>query len=187
MCLVACGFSRKRYMRNHDPYFLSQARVHLAQSLAQANQLFGFIRASTRSRDAALPANAIYFEIQSEAITVFPQHTVRAIFDSKSEVLNATPDDWPYVLIAKGLILPQRAAGLRAYTGNLLQIYAEGVSAVPSMALKDVAIVTYLSALHSAPRTFCPGGNDLALEMYRRAEAGCAAGWGHRPEILASD
>jgi len=46
MCLIACAFSRKRYLRKHEPYLLSQTRIHLAQSLAQADRLFDFIRAS---------------------------------------------------------------------------------------------------------------------------------------------
>ncbi|KDQ07872.1 hypothetical protein BOTBODRAFT_38433 [Botryobasidium botryosum FD-172 SS1] len=246
MCLIACAFSRKRYMRKHEPYILSQARMHLAQSLAQADRLFDFIRASTLlsryyafrgrfieafttistcakftiacqlhkikscvwsepspddvwsksllpppadsielaeriygfwmvfiiernhtasdKRPSAFPDDEIdtpfplpmsYFEIPSEAISVFPRYTVRDIFNPKSGALNAIPDDWPYVLIAKGLVLFQRAADLRAvaeaggpnvgsafwhdfwHIDGLLQIYAEGVPMIPSMALLD--------------------------------------------------
>ncbi|KDQ12862.1 hypothetical protein BOTBODRAFT_404027 [Botryobasidium botryosum FD-172 SS1] len=247
MCLIACAFSRKRYMRRHEPYILSQARMHLAQSLAQADRLFDFIRASTLlsryysfrgrlleafttistcasftiacqlhkikscvwskptpddiwtksllpppadsielaeriygfwmvfiternhtasdKRPSAFPDDEIdtpfplplsYFEIPSEAISVFPQYTVRDIFNSKSGALNAVPDDWPYVLTAKGLVLFQRAAHLRAvaeaggpnpgsvfwhnfwHTDSLLETYAEGIPMIPSMALMDV-------------------------------------------------
>ncbi|KDQ07876.1 hypothetical protein BOTBODRAFT_38438 [Botryobasidium botryosum FD-172 SS1] len=46
MCLVACALSRKPYLRKHEPYILSQARAHLDQSLAEADRLFDFIRAS---------------------------------------------------------------------------------------------------------------------------------------------
>lgn len=46
MCLAACAFSRKAGLRRHEPYLLSQTRKHLAESLAQADRLFDFIRAS---------------------------------------------------------------------------------------------------------------------------------------------
>lgn len=46
MCLAACALSRKPALRRHEPYLLSQTRKHLAESLAQADRLFDFIRAS---------------------------------------------------------------------------------------------------------------------------------------------
>lgn len=46
MCLAACALSRKPAFRRHEPYLLSQTRKHLAESLAQADRLFDFVRAS---------------------------------------------------------------------------------------------------------------------------------------------
>ncbi|KDQ07874.1 hypothetical protein BOTBODRAFT_38435 [Botryobasidium botryosum FD-172 SS1] len=46
MCLIACAFSRTQHLRKHEQRFLSQARTHLAESLAQADRLLDFIRGS---------------------------------------------------------------------------------------------------------------------------------------------
>jgi len=256
MCLSACAFSRKRYLRKHEPYLLSQARIHLAQSLAQADRLFDFIRASAlisryytfrgrflegfstistcakfttacqlhkiKSRvwneansdsiwnksllsppadsielaerifgfwmvfviernytasdkhtsvfpdeeiETVFPLPMSYFEMPPEAIAAFPQHTVRDILNPKSGALNNITNDWPYTLIAKGLVLFQRAADLRTiaeaggpnvgsvfwhdfwHIDGILQTYIEGIPAIPSMVLMDA------------------GGSNLALSV----------------------
>ncbi|KDQ10710.1 hypothetical protein BOTBODRAFT_57914 [Botryobasidium botryosum FD-172 SS1] len=47
MCLIACAFSRKPHLQKFEEKLLLQARHNLDQSLAQADRLLDFIRASS--------------------------------------------------------------------------------------------------------------------------------------------